>query len=78
MDNNTIFPKTTNFTIEWIKGHSNTLGNELADALATNSAKKFKDIFKNTVNNGIVLYDGDIKIVDDILYLPLFLIDYLK
>ena len=47
MDNNTIFPKTTNFTIEWIKGHSNTLGNELADALATNSAKKFKDILLN-------------------------------
>ena len=48
------------------------------DNIALKSLKKFKDTFKNTVNNGIVLYDGDIKIVDDILYLPLFLIDYLK
>lgn len=47
MDNNNIFPKTTNYTVEWIRGHSNTLGNELADALATNSAKKFKDILLN-------------------------------
>ena len=48
------------------------------DNITLKSLKKFKETFKNTVNNGIVLYDGDIKIVDDILYLPLFLIDYLK
>ena len=48
------------------------------DNITLKSLKKFKDTFKNTVNNGIVLYDGDIKIVDDILYLPLFMIDYLK
>ena len=48
------------------------------DDITLKSLKKFKDTFKNTVNNGIVLYDGDIKTVDDILYLPLFMIDYLK
>lgn len=47
MDNNTIFPKTTNFTIDWIRGHNDTLGNELADALATHNSKKFKDILLN-------------------------------
>ena len=48
------------------------------DEVTIKSLNKFKDLFKNTVNNGIVLYDGDVKIVDEILYLPLFMIDYLK
>ena len=48
------------------------------DKIKTKSLLKFKDTFKNRVNNGIVLYDGDIKIVDDILYLPIFMIDYMK
>ena len=48
------------------------------DVVITKSLKKFKDTFKNRVNNGIVLYDGDLKIEDDILYLPLFMIDYLE
>ncbi len=48
------------------------------DEITTRSLAKFKDTFTNRVNNGIVLYDGDLKTVDDILYLPLFMIDYLK
>ena len=48
------------------------------DKFSIKSLKKFKEAFKNKVNNGIVLYDGDLKILDDILYLPLFMADYLK
>ena len=39
---------------------------------------KFKDTFKNRENNGIILYDGNLKNLDDYLYLPLYMIDYLK
>lgn len=46
--------------------------------ISIKSLKKFKEKFNKRVNDGIVLYDGDIKIVDDILYLPLFMIDYIK
>ena len=48
------------------------------DEITTKSLNKFKETFKNRVNNGIVLYDGDLKIVDDIIYLPLFMIEYMK
>ena len=48
------------------------------DEITTKSLNKFKETFKNRVNNGIILYDGDLKIADDYLYLPLFMIDYLK
>jgi hypothetical protein len=48
------------------------------DDITIKSLIKFKEAFQSRVNSGIVLYDGDIKIVDDILYLPLFMIDYLK
>ena len=48
------------------------------DNITIKSLIKFKEKFKNTVNNGIVLYDGDLKIVDNILHLPLFMIDYLQ
>ncbi len=48
------------------------------DDITTRSLAKFKNAFTNRVNNGIVLYDGDLKIEDDVLYLPLFMIDYLK
>ena len=37
------------------------------------SLLKFKEKFTNKVNNGIVLYDGDIIIKNNILYLPLFM-----
>ena len=47
------------------------------DDITTKSLNKFKDTFKNRVNNGIILYDGDLKILDDYLYLPLFMIDYM-
>ena len=46
--------------------------------VTTKSLYKFKDKFKNIVNNGIVLYDGDLKNIDGVLYLPLFMIDYLE
>lgn len=36
----------SNFKIEKIPGHSGILGNELADALASNNLKKFKTILK--------------------------------
>lgn len=48
------------------------------DNINIKSLKKFKDLFSNRVNTGIVFYDGDIKYVDDILYLPLFMIEYLN
>ena len=48
------------------------------DDINAKSLNKFKETFNNRVNNGIILYDGDIKIIDNILYLPLFMIDYLK
>ena len=48
------------------------------DNITIKSLIKFKNTFNNKVNNGIVLYDGDIKIVDDILYLPLFMIEFMK
>lgn len=48
------------------------------DEITTKSLIKFKDTFKNRVNNGIILYDGDLKNVDDYLYLPLFMIDDLE
>ena len=47
------------------------------DNITTKSLNKFKDTFKNRVNNGIILYDGDLKKINDYLYLPLFMIDYL-
>lgn len=47
------------------------------DEISTKSLIKFKDSFKTVVNNGIILYDGDIKIEDNFLYLPLFMIDYM-
>ena len=37
--------------------------------ITTKSLKKFKDTFTDRVNNVVVLYDGDIKVIDDILYL---------
>ena len=49
-----------------------------SDAYSTKSLSKFKELFTNRVSNGIVLYDGDIKIVDGIIYLPLFMIDFIK
>ena len=48
------------------------------DEITTKSLIKFKDTFKNRVNNGIILYDEDLKNVDDYLYLPLFMIDNLE
>ena len=48
------------------------------DEITIKSLNKFKETFKNRVNNGIVLYDGDLKIVDDITYLPLFMIEFMK
>lgn len=38
--------KDSNFNIQKISGHSGDIGNELADALATNNQKKFDKIFK--------------------------------
>ena len=35
-----------NFAIEKVPGHSNIIGNELADALSTNNSAKFEKIFK--------------------------------
>lgn len=43
-EENTVFPIQTNFSIQWLKGHNNIIGNELADALATKNTKKFKQI----------------------------------
>ena len=48
-----------------------------SDAVSIKSLEKFKNTFTNNVNYGIVLYDGDIKIVDNIKYLPLFMIELL-
>ena len=47
------------------------------DNFTTKSLEKFKQTFTNKVGSGIVLYDGDIKIVDDILFLPIFMADLL-
>lgn len=38
--------KNLNYRVEWIKGHNNIIGNELADALATKDSLKFKKIIK--------------------------------
>ena len=48
------------------------------DKVETKSLIKFKEAFKDRVNNGIVLYDGDLKVAGECLYLPIFMIDYLK
>ena len=47
------------------------------DKITVKSLTKFKETFTNRVNNGIVLYDGDLKISDQVLYLPLFMVDYI-
>ncbi len=48
------------------------------DSIKTKSLNKFMDTFKGRVNKGIILYDGDLKIVDEYLYLPIFMTDYIK
>ena len=47
------------------------------DSITIKSLKKFKEIFSNRVNDGVVLYDGDVKLIDNILYLPLFMADFI-
>ena len=47
------------------------------DNITIKSLKKFKETFTNRVNEGIVFYDGDVKLVDNILYLPLFMVDFI-
>ena len=47
------------------------------DTISIKSLKKFKETFTNRVNDGIVLYDGDLKVEDNILYLPIFMSDLL-
>lgn len=43
--------KKKNYKINWIKGHNNYIGNELADAIATRNAKKFKKLLiENNIN----------------------------
>ena len=44
--------------------------------LSISSLKKFKTRFDDKVRNGIVVYDGDYKVEDDIVYVPLFAIDW--
>ena len=39
----------SNFTVEKVSGHSGLLGNDLADALATNNEEKINEIFENNV-----------------------------
>lgn len=48
-----------------------------SDDYSHNSLIKFKKNFQSMVNQGIVLYDGDIKKDGDIYYYPVFLMDWL-
>ena len=45
------------------------------DNISVKSLQKFKETFSERTNYGVVLYDGDIKTVDNILYLPIFMIE---
>lgn len=48
-----------------------------SDDYSHKSLINFKNVFQSLVNNGIVLYDGDIKREGDIYYYPVFLLDWL-
>lgn len=48
-----------------------------SDDYSHKSLISFKNAFQSLVNNGIVLYDGDIKREGDIYYYPVFLLDWL-
>lgn len=47
-----------------------------SDEISLTSIKKFKQTFDGKVTNGIVIYDGDYKIEDNITYLPVFALDW--
>lgn len=47
-----------------------------SDEITLKSLKKFKQTFDGKVTNGVVIYDGDYKIVDNITYLPVFALDW--
>ena len=47
-----------------------------SDDFSIKSLKKFKEKFDDKVTPGIVIYDGDYKVEDNITYLPVFAIDW--
>lgn len=48
-----------------------------SDDYSHDSLTKFKEKFQSLVNPGIILYDGDVKTEDGIVYYPVFMLDWL-
>ena len=48
-----------------------------ADDYSHSSLMKFKKKFQSLVNNGVILYDGDIKTKEGIVYYPVFMLDWI-
>ena len=48
-----------------------------ADAHSYKSLSKFKTTFQKLVNDGVILYDGDVKKENNIYYYPVFMLDWL-
>ena len=47
-----------------------------SDEISLTSIKRFKQTFDGKVSHGLVIYDGDYKVEDNITYLPIFALDW--